>query len=307
MAYSATAEFNPVLSEMLNKIGENRFVGTQILPIRDVGTKTGEYPVFDSDQFDNDASKERASGTDFARRDFAYGQQSYKCVQYGLEGVLPDEDRTQANDDGISDVEASIAKALQRDLMVGHERRVKDVVFPSSTPFNSTAATAAMSAKSTAKPIEDIQLAVKRLHANGHFDNLAVIIEESLYQEMLNVDDVRTIFNGNGQYTDPEVLRAAFGVDRFIVCPTRYNSAAKGKSASRTSIWPIDKYLVGQVTGGDFSNGGFGRTLAYSPDGGSFSAENYRDEKKKSDILRVFNSVDEVVINSTAAELITGA
>lgn len=305
MAYSATAEFNPVLSEMLNRIGENRFVGTQILPIREVSSKTGEYPVFDSEQFDNDAAKARAAGSAFGRMDFAYGQQTYKVEQYGLEAALPDEDRTKANDDGVSDVEASIARNLQRNLMIGHERRVKDIVFGAA--FNSTGATAAMSANTTAKPIKDIQLAVQRLHANGHFDNIAVIIEESLYQEMLNVDDVRDIFNGNGQYTNPDVLRAAFGVDQFIVCPTRFNSAAKGQTASRAKVWPTDKYLVGQVTGGDFSSGGFGRTLAFSPDGGAFSAENYRDEKHKQDILRVFNSVDEVVINTTAGELITSA
>lgn len=305
MAYSATAEFNPVLSEMLNRIGENRFVGTQILPIREVSTKTGEYSVFDSEQFDNDYAKARAAGTAFPRMDFERGQGTFKVEQYGLEAALPDEDRTKANDDGISDVEASIARNLQRNLMVGHERRVSSLVYAAA--FNSTAATAVMSSNTTAKPIRDIQLAVERLQANGHFENLALIIESSLFNEMLNVDDIRDIFNGNGQYTNVEVLRGALGVSNIIVCPTRYNSAAKGQSASRAKVWPTDKYLVGQVSGGDFANGGFGRTLAYSPDGGAFSAENYRDEKHKQDILRVFNSVDEVVINTTAAELITGA
>jgi len=305
MSLYTSATFNPVLSEALNKIGENQFVGTQILPVREVATKTGQYPVFGDDQFDLNASKVRAAGSAFARRDFAYGQQDFSCKQYALEGLLPDEDVSQASDDGISDSAAAIAKKLQRDIMVGHELRVASTM--AAAAFNSTAATAAFSSKATALPIEDIQNAVERLNGNGFYDGLALIIETSLFNKMINTDDVRGIFNGNGQYTNRQVILDALGVSQIIVTPTRYNSAAKGKTASRSKIWSTTDFFVGQVAGGDFANGGFGRTLAYSADGGVFSAEQYRDEPIKSDVLRVFNSVDESIINTNACEKITGA
>lgn len=305
MSLYTSATFNPVLSEALNKIGENQFVGTQILPVREVATKTGQYPVFGDDQFDLNASKVRAAGSAFARRDFAYGQQDFSCKQYALEGLLPDEDVSQASDDGISDSAAAIAKKLQRDIMVGHELRVASTM--AAAAFNSTAVTAAFSSKATALPIEDIQNAVERLNGNGFYDGLALIIETSLFNKMINTDDVRGIFNGNGQYTNRQVILDALGVSQIIVTPTRYNSAAKGKTASRSKIWSTTDFFVGQVAGGDFANGGFGRTLAYSADGGVFSAEQYRDEPIKSDVLRVFNSVDESIINTNACEKITGA
>lgn len=302
MSLYTSATFNPILSEALNKIGENKFVGTQILPIRDVPTKNGDYPVFGDDQFDINASKARAAGSSFARRDFEYEKQSYACQQYALEGLLPDEDRSQAEDDGISDASAAIAQKLQRDIMVGHELRVASLM--TSAGFNSTSATAVMSNASTATPIRDIQNAVERLQGNGFYDGLTLMMEVSLFNEMLNTDDVRGIFNGNGQYTDRQVLRDAFGVEQIIILPTRYNSAAKGAAASRSKVWAVDEYFVGQVAGGDFSNGGFGRTLSYGADGGAFTAETYRDEPIKSDVLRVLNSVDEVVINTNACEKI---
>jgi hypothetical protein len=302
MSLYTSATFNPILSEALNKIGENKFVGTQILPIRNVPTKNGDYPVFGDDQFDLNASKARSAGSSFARRDFEYEKQSYACEQYALEGLLPDEDRSQAEDDGISDASAAIAQKLQRDIMVGHELRVAALM--TSAGFNSTSATAVMSNASTATPIRDIQNAVERLQGNGFYDGLTLMMEVSLFNKMLNTDDVRGIFNGNGQYTDRQVLRDAFGVEQIIILPTRYNSAAKGAAASRSKVWEVDEYFVGQVAGGDFSNGGFGRTLAYSADGGAFTAETYRDEPIKSDVLRVLNSVDEVVINTNACEKI---
>lgn len=304
MALTTTSDFNPVLTELLNKIGSNRFVGTRIAPIRTVQTKSGVYPVFDSDQFDNDASKERAPGSNAARMDFGYSQDDFTCKQYMLEGLLPDEDRSKASDDGISDAEAQLAMLLQRNLMVGHERRVKDLLYPGTSPFNSENATAVMSSTADAKPITDIQKAVQRLNANGHFDGLAVIIEDSLYYEMINTDDFRDITNGASSYPNENLIRGVLGVNEIIVCTNRYNSAKKGQNASRTKVWPDNKYLVASIAGGDFAAGGFARTLAYAPDGGAFTAETYREETKKSDVLRVFNSLDEVIINSTAAELI---
>jgi len=305
MSLTTSEVFDPILSDMLNKIGTNDFPGLRILPPALKGVSEGKYPIFDAEQFDNDSAAKRAPGTKFSRRDFKYGQQVFATEQYGEEGVLPDEDTNKAEQDGISDVRASIAKFLRRDLLTGHDRRVADVVY--SAAFNSTAATAAMSAASTAKPIRDIQNAVERLKLNGFIDDLVLVIESSLWTELKNTDDVRNVFNGNGQFFSQAVIQEAFGVNDIIVCNSAYNSAAKGKSASRSKIWPTDKYLVAQLKGGDFSNGGIGRTISYAENGGIFSAEEYRDEIIKSDILRVYNAVDEVIINTNAGELITGA
>jgi len=298
MALSTTAAFNPILSEALNQIGENQFVGTRILPVRNSPVKNGDYPVFGAAQFDLNASKTRSPGSSFARRDFDYDKQSFACQQYALEGVLPDEDETEAAENGISDAAAAIAQKLQRDLMVGHELRVASAIANASFTTGNTSA--AMSDASSATPIKDIQNAVEILNGNGFYDNLALIIELSVFNEMINTDDVRSIFNGNGQYTDRQVLQAALGVNEIIICPTRYNSAAKGKAASRSKVWSTSEYYVAQVAGGEFSNGGIGRTIAFPQGGGVFTAETYRDEPIKSDVLRVYNTVDEVIINTNA-------
>ena len=302
MSLYTNTSFNPILSEALNKIGENNFVGTKIFPVRNVGTKVGEYPIFGTDQFDNNSSKARAAGSLFPRQDFEYNKQTYATVQYALEGVLPDEDETAASEAGVTDASAAIAQKLQRNLMVGHELRCAAAL--TGAGFASTNATAAFSDAAAAKPIIDIQNAVERLNAHGFYDNIALIIETSLFNEMINTNDVRGIFNGNGTYTNRQVLLDAFGVNEIIITPTRYNGAAKGNTSNREKIWSTSEIYVAQIAGGDFANGGFGRTLSFGPDGGVFTAEVYRDEPIKSDILRVYNSVDEVVINEHAGQKI---
>jgi len=194
-------------------------------------SKNGDYPVFDSDQFDLNASAVRAPGSSFSRRDFAYTKQSFACKQYALEGVLPDEDEVEAAENGISDASAAIAQKLQRDLMVGHELRVATLLQGASFATGST--TAALSSASSATPIKDIQNAVEVLNGNGFYDNLALIIELSIFNELINTDDVRSIFNGNGQYTDRQVLRdARRGRMTSSSARPRYNSAAKGEDCS---------------------------------------------------------------------------
>lgn len=300
-----TAVFQPVLAQALNALGDNRFVGTRILGTYQSPVSEGGYPVFGAEQFDNDQSKKRAPGSAFARNSFDYDEQTFKTTQYGIETKLPDEQRNKATQDGLNDIAATISDMDARNVMVGHEVRVSTLLYGAS--FNSTAATDAMSSAATAKPIVDIQNAVERLSNKGFMDRIALVIEQSLYNELINTDDMRNITNGAGSYPNGELLRSIVGVDEVIICSANYNTAAKGKSASRSKIWPTDKYFVGQVAGGNFSAGGVGRTIAYNPNGGLMSVESYRDEKVKSDILRTYNEVDEVIINTNAGELITGA
>ena len=154
MSLSTASTFDPILSEALNKIGANQFVGTRILPVRNSSVKNGDYPVFDDAQFDLNASSVRAPGSAFSRRDFDYTKQSFACKQYALEGLLPDEDEVEAAENGISDAAAAIAQKLQRDLMVGHELRVASLL--QSASFETAATSAAMSDQSAATPIKDI-------------------------------------------------------------------------------------------------------------------------------------------------------
>lgn len=305
MSVTTDATLNPIVTDLVNLIGNNEFVGTRVLPVKNSNKKKGIYPVFGATEFDNNASKSIAPGAKYPRRDTRTGSDDFYCKKHGLEHPIPDEDVVDAEEGGISDIKGSISSLTARDLMIGHELRVANLVY--SAGFNATSATQPMSDKAAATPIEDIQKAVRRLSGNGFNRNLSLIIEDSLYDEMINTDDVRSIFNGAAVYTNRQVLLDAFGVQEIIICPTRYNSAAKGKAAVRTKVWPVDQYVVGQVVGGEFAEGGFGRTIAYQRLGGLFTAEEYRDTEGDSDIIRVKNFVDEVIINTNAGEKITGA
>ena len=303
---SASASFNPIISEAVNEVDRQEFVGTRVLPVQGTDTQTGKYVLIKSNQFDNDVSKPRAPGSNFASASGEYESASFETVEYGVENSLDDLDIANASTDALLDIATVAATQLADDLMVGHEIRAAAAL--SGASFNSTAATAAMSAASTATPILDVNNAVMRLNANGIFRGIHLVMEASLYQEMLQTDDMRNLINGSGTmaWATDQVARV-LGVDEVVIAKSQYNTGVKGQTATRTKIWPTTSYYVASLAGGPFSNGGIGRTLAYNARGGQFVSETYRTEQPPASVVRVRNCVDEIILNANAGEEITGA
>lgn len=303
---SSSATFQPIISEVVNEVDRQQFVGSQILPVQPVPSRQGKYVKILAAEFDNDVSKPRAAGSNFASTTGEYESGSFECLEYGVENSLDDLDIATADTDAQLDLVTVAANQLADDLMIGHEIRVASAL--SGAGFNSTAATAAMSAASTATPIADINNAVLRLNANGINRGVTLIIEASLYQEMTQTDDMRNLINGSGTlaYSQDQVARV-LGVDGIIICNTRYNSAKKGQTGSRSKVWSDTQYYVASVASGPLSSGGIGRTLSYSERGGVFVSETYRTEQPPASVVRVRNCVDEIISNANAGETITGA
>jgi len=303
---SSSASFNPIINQAVNEVDRQEFVGQRILPVQGTDTQTGKYVLIKGNQFDNDISKPRAPGSNFATASGEYESASFECVEYGVENSLDDLDIANSQTDALLDIATVAANQLADDLIVGHELRVATALSGSS--FNSTAATAAMSAASTATPIADINNAVMRLNANGIFRGINLVIEASLYQEMVQTDDMRNLINGSGTFAwATDQVARVLGVDDVIICKSQYNSAMKGQTRSATKIWPTTSFYVCSIANGPFTNGGIGRTLAYNARGGQFVSETYRTEQPPASVVRVRNCVDEIIINANAGETITGA
>jgi len=303
---SSGASFQPVISEVVNEVDRQEFVGNKVLPFQPVDKRQGKFVKIVTSQFDNDVSKPRAAGSNFASVSGEYEAATFECIEYGVENSMDDIDIAQAETDAQLDIIAVAANQLADDLMVGHEIRVAAAL--SGAGFTSTAATAAMSVVASATPIADINAAVLRLQADGIRKNLSLVMEASLYSEMLQTDDMRNLINGSGSFfwAQDQVARV-LGVDQVVIAATRYNSAIKGQTGSRASIWPTTSYYILSVSDGPFSGGGVGRTVCYTDRGGQFISETYRTEQPPANVIRVRNSCDELIINANAGELISGA
>lgn len=303
---SSTATFQPIVNQAVNEVDRQLFVGTRILPVLSVGSKKGKYALIKASQFNNDLSKARAPGANFASSTSEYEAASFECIEYGIENSLDDLDVAEASTDSQLDIATVTANQLADDLMIGHELRVASAL--SASGFTATAATAVMSSLATAKPIKDIGAAILRLNASGIFRGISLVMEASLYQEMLQSDDMRSLINGSGVLgLGTDQVARVLGVDNVVICNTRYNSAKKGQTGNASKVWSDTQYYVAQLANGPFSNGGIGRTVSYSQRGGVFVAETYRTEQPPASVVRVRACVDELIINANAGQIVNSA
>ena len=141
------ADINQALVEAPN--GDTGLIGAEIFPLLPVPAKSGQYLKVQLAQADllNNDSKARDAGSGYARAIRAFGTDTYDTVEFGLEELIDDGFRADA--DRFFDLEASSARFLLRQLKLGHEKRINDIINASSTPFT-TSDQSAISAYTTA-------------------------------------------------------------------------------------------------------------------------------------------------------------
>jgi len=96
------------------------------------------------------------------------------------------------------------------------------------------------------------------------------------------------------------------GVEHLFVAIAPYNTANKAAAYSGSFVFPPTYIFVGQVSGGEYTAGGVGRTISWGKDSvGLYTPETYRSDERRSNVIRVRQTVAEKIIDATAGTLIT--
>src|SRR3990172_8349142 len=98
---------NPVLTNMLigYQQADDRFVAGRVFPAVPVEKDSGTYFIFTKKYWFLDGLEERAPGGAFARGGYGVTSGTYTTLQWGLEHLIPDENR--ANSQVNMDLEAA--------------------------------------------------------------------------------------------------------------------------------------------------------------------------------------------------------
>ena len=105
------------------------------------------------------------------------------------------------------------------------------------------------------------------------------------------------------------MIAAKFELDRILVGDASYDTTKLGKDATDASLvwtWADTYFWVGQVTGGAPEMGGAGRTMVLEDltNGMQFVTETYREEKIRSDRLRVRQDDNTKIVNENSGILV---
>ena len=309
---SIRADINQALLEAPN--ADTGLVGAEIFPLLPVEAKSGSYLKVQLAQADllNNDTKARDAGAGYARAIRAFGTDTYDTIEYGLEELIDDGFRADAN--RFFDLEASSARFLLRQIKLGHEKRVNDIVNAATTPFT-TADQSAISAYTNAN-LGNIDVAGDVANARTELNKLGyeantVIMSAPVFERIRRTTKLQNQFFGvvsdtGGRLLSEAEIAAALGVAKVLVGRAAINSANKNKSYSGGFVYSNSFITVANVQSGQFTAGGIGRTLVWSADApGGFVSESYRDEARRSNVLRVRMNTAEKLIDANAGVRIT--
>jgi hypothetical protein len=287
------------------------YVASRLLPVMDVATQTGPFGRIPIEQLLASTETKRAPGAGYTRGDWKFETDSYACVEHGVEE--PVDDREAAAYASYFDAELVSTRRAYERLLQAAERRVVSLV--SSGVTNTGAAAAAWSTLASATPITDIETACQAVYnACGMWPN-AVFMSRKTARNARNTAQVldRIKYSGHtdpkaGRMT-PEILAEIFDVERVVVADATKNTANVGQTASLSAVWTDSVVLVARIaTTNDMREPCLGRTFHWAGDGSEQEGrvETYREEKIRSDVVRVRHDVHEKIIFPEAGYRITG-
>ena len=307
------ADIAGVIEEAMGS--DELLIGTKLFPPLGVDERAGQYPRLNIDTGRLLAPgdvKRRGPTADYARKTRQWEEDTYTCLEYGLEGLLGLDTITDLS--RFFDAESTVARLTQSDLLLAHEIRVAGQAFNEDNFSHITSATAYTAANVENFDIGfDIDLAKEEIRKRGEStasDRLTVVIPGSLYPLIRTSKRLQQRVFGVSRSADtkpltPQELAEAFEVREVLIGRSSYNAGKQGAAKSLTDVWANTHIWVGQVSnGGDLMAGGAGRTMFWQRDGNLVTVETYDVPTKRSLAIRVRHTTDEKIVNANTAQLI---
>ena len=322
MYTNTNAEIRPELAAVVEEaaLADQYFIGTQIFPVWGVKTKYGEYRRIKKGSGQLLASNlgdstKRAPKTAYKEVTRTYEKDGYRCEDRGLTEVIDDSEA--ADMARFMDAEQTSAKLVQRNIAIAQEKRIADEVISAATWGAQDAKVDYIEANiDTIDVAYDIEEAISRVQKRGEMVNTIVMTRDIWKLARRSTLLRRYIFgeNGGGMMITRDVFAKAFSESaplQVLIAESTFSTAKNPKAVTDSDleyVWPSTHIWVGCVMGGEPTAGGAGRTIVWEEDAASlYVVETYRDEEKRSDVVRVRQHTDEKVINENAGTLIAVA
>lgn len=310
---SIRADINLVVEEAYSA---DRFhIGAVVMPPMPVAEKSGTYPklpIAEGALLDAVAT-ERGRGGSYGQISRKWTTDTYDCVDRGLEEPVDDTDAKDLR--RFFNLEASAARLTMRNVKLAHEQRVAAAIM-NTTNFGSATNSAVAYTEANLATIDfpkDILDAIERVNDNGVEAN-TIVLSSTVLNRLKRSTKLQSWVRGTltGEVAlaiNADSIAKSFsdhGITQVLVGRARYNTAKKGQAKSVSNVWGNTYCWVGVVNPGARTqmDGGAGFTFYWNAEGGLFVSETYRDESKRSNMVRVRQNTTEKVVDGTSGTLV---
>lgn len=280
-------------------------IAPQVLPYFPVGMQAGGFPVIPKEVLLKHKDTRRAPRAAYPQADWTWENGVYSTGENGYEEYIDEREKNMYR--SMFDVEAVASRRAMKIVLTSREKRVADLVF-STTRFTGHAVSNKWSSYSDATPIEDVSDAVSAVELQCGMTPNALIIDSTTLRHLKLCDQIVE----RVKYTFPGIdianmnaaqIAQALGVENLLVGGGVYDSAAQGKDASLARFWPSTQAMltiIGQEN--DITEPCLGKTFYFTEESGDGEAktvvETYRNESRRSDVVRVRHDSDERLLAS---------
>jgi hypothetical protein len=319
--YSNLAVSRPEISAVLEQAqGLDKFyIAQKVFPIHGVTARAGRYPRIDVAKgalMKREQTKRSSTGA-YNETSQEHEWDTYDCEDRGLEQRIDD---TKAKEmKTFFDLEKLEAKNVRRKCLLDFEINAASKLMDEANFPHEHAVVAYTEANiATIDFPQDINAAIELVTGRGEDVN-TIVFSHTMWNRLRRSTMLQQYLYGKlGPDTQkrlitPKDLAEAFSLDlegsalQVLVARAKYDTAPKGRTTSTlVPIWGNSYVWVGCCKGGDYSEGGAGRTLVWEADipSGLYATETYRDEKRRSDMVRVRTNSIEKVLNGNAGQLV---
>lgn len=322
-----TLYIDPILTDFSVGYGSPTYVGLQLMPQVATNTQSGKYRVFDRSSRVRFYSRREPGTVANEVRGRRWSEDTFKTREHSLQAAVADEERQQLTSQGglaadsnsgalnINPEQDAAAQTLDS-LLLEHEIAVAALLRNTATyPAGHTVTLAAADqwdnyAGATSNPVDIIRAAILKIQSKiGRPPNTLAM--GSLGVTWLeNHPDMVARFT-NFTLTDDGAFRELTGFDGSMVLiqDDMYNdNDIQEATETLVSLWGKDVWLGYVQTSLGENDLSFGKTFAQNyPDGGTRPVDRWREEGRKSDLVRTSWKWDLKVTSSIAGYLIKDA
>ncbi|MEQ8819741.1 MAG: major capsid protein [Sumerlaeia bacterium] len=276
-----------------------------------VRRQSNKYFVYDPQrETARQTRDDRAPGAEANEIDFALSSDSYFCGDHALESVIPDEERDNADSPLAPDVDRT--EFLTEKILLNQEIGLAELLRTApEIPGVTLAGNDQWSDSANSDPADDIETARDAIAGATQTVPNTLILPPAVYQKLRHhpkiAERVKYIRLG---IPGPAELAEFFDVERVIVPRAMVNTAARGQAPVLEDVWGKDAFLLSVPSRPGLKSIAPVLTFVWARAEGSLqgtSVQTWREERRKSTMIRVQKYYDQKLVAPAAAYAIRSA
>lgn len=282
------------------------YLSESIMPVIKVRERSGKFARYGKDNLRLEDNVERAPGARARTFDYSVSQGSYVCTEKSLEKMVPDE--FMQNVDDPYDVRRDSTIFCVDKIWLFQESALATAMADTAilTQNTTLSGTSQWSDYTNSDPLTDIRTARTAIKSTtAQHPNVAVFGYQT-WEAFIHHPDVVDRIKYVGM-TDPAAVKRAVAqllqVEEILIGDAVKNTANQGQSDALSYVWGKHFWLLHRAARPGLMMPSFGYTIKDV----DREVDMYREEPARSDVVRVRDSYDQVVVDASLAYLIKNA